>query len=147
MNAVSADIDPSCAICGAPPFPECPHESERMELALNQAQARWAGMMEIRYVPDPICNMLAFARHVTRPHADPAVLVAENGSSSTPGTRSWWPSISSANCAIRRTSTTSNLYPVLPFTIATTANRPFSQPSCIFCTRRSRKRTLYSSKA
>ncbi|KAK5125942.1 hypothetical protein LTR85_011297 [Meristemomyces frigidus] len=48
MATVSGDIDPSCAICGAPPFPECPHEGERMELALNQAQARWSGMQEIR---------------------------------------------------------------------------------------------------
>ncbi|KAI7539706.1 hypothetical protein KC331_g9596 [Hortaea werneckii] len=48
MATVSGDIDPSCAICGAPPFPECPHESQRLELALDQAQQRWSGMRTIR---------------------------------------------------------------------------------------------------
>jgi len=50
MAAVSGEIDPSCAICGAPPFPECPHESQRLELALDQAQQRWTAMQEIRYM-------------------------------------------------------------------------------------------------
>ena len=49
MAMVQADIDPSCAICGAPPFPECAHEGQRMELAIDQAQARWTGLQEIRF--------------------------------------------------------------------------------------------------
>lgn len=43
-------LDPRCAICGAPPFPECPHEGDRLQLALQQAQERWAGVERIRYV-------------------------------------------------------------------------------------------------
>ncbi|CAK1357495.1 hypothetical protein CB0940_07775 [Cercospora beticola] len=38
----------NCAICGAPPFPECPHEGERLELALNQAWERWAWTEQIK---------------------------------------------------------------------------------------------------
>lgn len=38
----------NCAICGAPPFPECPHEGERLELALNQAWDRWIWTETIR---------------------------------------------------------------------------------------------------
>ncbi|KAF7189374.1 hypothetical protein HII31_09352 [Pseudocercospora fuligena] len=40
--------EPNCAICGAPPIPECPHEGERLELALGQAIERWAGFQAIR---------------------------------------------------------------------------------------------------
>lgn len=40
----------NCAICGAPPFPECPHEGERLELALNQAWDRWIWTETIRCV-------------------------------------------------------------------------------------------------
>lgn len=46
---ISAEIEASCAICGAPPFPECPHEGKSLELAIDQAQARWTGLQEIRY--------------------------------------------------------------------------------------------------
>lgn len=36
------DVQASCAICGAPAYPqECPHEGQRLELALNQAYERW----------------------------------------------------------------------------------------------------------
>lgn len=49
MATISAEIDASCAICGAPPWPECSHEGERLELAFNQAHARWSGMNIIRY--------------------------------------------------------------------------------------------------
>ncbi|KXL44949.1 hypothetical protein M433DRAFT_71037 [Acidomyces richmondensis BFW] len=45
---ISAEIEASCAICGAPPFPECPHEGKSLELAIDQAQARWTGLQEIR---------------------------------------------------------------------------------------------------
>jgi hypothetical protein len=44
-----ADVEANCAICGAPPYPECPHEGQRLELAMNQAQQRWAGTQAIRY--------------------------------------------------------------------------------------------------
>ncbi|WPG99959.1 Hypothetical protein R9X50_00278200 [Acrodontium crateriforme] len=42
------DVDASCAICGAPPYPECPHEGQRLELALTQAMDRWAGLASLR---------------------------------------------------------------------------------------------------
>lgn len=45
---LEANIDASCAICGAPPYPECPHEGQRLELALDQAMQRWDGMQRIR---------------------------------------------------------------------------------------------------
>ncbi|KAM0718799.1 hypothetical protein Q7P37_005870 [Cladosporium fusiforme] len=48
MNDSLPRLDPRCAICGAPPFPECPHEGERLQLALQQAQERWAGVETIR---------------------------------------------------------------------------------------------------
>ncbi|KAK1075660.1 hypothetical protein LTR74_000068 [Friedmanniomyces endolithicus] len=44
----SANIEASCAICGAPPYPECPHEGERLQLAFDQALARWTGMQLLR---------------------------------------------------------------------------------------------------
>jgi hypothetical protein len=47
---ISANIEASCAICGAPPFPECPHEGDRLKLAFAQAMERWAGMQTIRWV-------------------------------------------------------------------------------------------------
>lgn len=50
MASVPAEIEANCAICGAPPFPECPHEGQRLELALSQAMERWLGMQRIRYV-------------------------------------------------------------------------------------------------
>ncbi|KAF7197828.1 hypothetical protein HII31_00917 [Pseudocercospora fuligena] len=45
---MTAPVEANCAICGAPPFPECPHEGERLELALSQAMERWAGLNAIR---------------------------------------------------------------------------------------------------
>jgi len=42
------DLEPSCAICGAPPYPECPHEGESLQRALQQAQDRWTGVQRIR---------------------------------------------------------------------------------------------------
>lgn len=48
MAHPQVDIEASCAICGAPPFPECPHEGERLQLALGQAMERWAGVERIR---------------------------------------------------------------------------------------------------
>lgn len=50
-GGVAGNVVPSCAICGAstsPPYPECPHEGERMELALTQAMQRWDGWFSIR---------------------------------------------------------------------------------------------------
>lgn len=44
-----ANIEANCAICGAPPNPECPHEGQRLELALEQAMQRWEGLQRIRY--------------------------------------------------------------------------------------------------
>ncbi|PPJ58244.1 hypothetical protein CBER1_08262 [Cercospora berteroae] len=38
----------NCAICGAPPFPECPHEGESLNLALVQAYERWKGYEDMR---------------------------------------------------------------------------------------------------
>lgn len=43
-----AEVEPSCAICGGRQYPECPHESDSLQLALNQAIARWAGMKKVR---------------------------------------------------------------------------------------------------
>lgn len=48
----------NCAICGAPPFPECPHEGERLELALNQAWDRWIWTETIRCVS--VCVVSCF---------------------------------------------------------------------------------------
>lgn len=51
VGPMAGDIEASCAICGAPPFPaECPHEGERLELALTQAMERWVGFHTIRWV-------------------------------------------------------------------------------------------------
>ncbi|TKA34214.1 hypothetical protein B0A50_00194 [Salinomyces thailandicus] len=78
MAAISGDIDPSCAICGAPPFPECPHESQRLELALDQAQQRWEKMRSIRswvlnHARDQIITTFHHLR-TTRYHAHLAYL-------------------------------------------------------------------------
>jgi hypothetical protein len=48
--AAEAPPEPSCAICGRHDVIDCPHEGERLELALQQAQDRWAGVLRIRYV-------------------------------------------------------------------------------------------------
>ncbi|GAB7366204.1 hypothetical protein MBLNU230_g7764t1 [Neophaeotheca triangularis] len=40
-HAVMPDVQASCAICGAPAYPECPHEGRSLELALDQAYQRW----------------------------------------------------------------------------------------------------------
>lgn len=45
----SPHMEPCCAICGAPPFPECPDEGERLKIALRQAEERWTGIQEVRY--------------------------------------------------------------------------------------------------
>ena len=42
------DVEPGCAICGGHQYPECPHESDSLQLAVNQAFARWAGVKKIR---------------------------------------------------------------------------------------------------
>ncbi|OQO10172.1 hypothetical protein B0A48_04529 [Cryoendolithus antarcticus] len=42
------NIQPSCAICGAASTPECAHEGDRLKLALDQAMARWQGVLQIR---------------------------------------------------------------------------------------------------
>jgi hypothetical protein len=34
------DAEPNCAICSAPPNSACPCESERLQIAMNQAEAR-----------------------------------------------------------------------------------------------------------
>jgi hypothetical protein len=34
------DAEPNCAICSAPPKSACPCESERLQIAMDQAQAR-----------------------------------------------------------------------------------------------------------
>ncbi|KAK3115115.1 hypothetical protein LTR53_005892 [Teratosphaeriaceae sp. CCFEE 6253] len=44
VGAVPVNIEANCAICGAPPVPECPHESERLQLAFDQALGRWASI-------------------------------------------------------------------------------------------------------
>lgn len=48
MDQVRPPLDPSCAICGRPPYPECPHEGESLQRALQQAQDRWTGVQRIR---------------------------------------------------------------------------------------------------
>lgn len=53
MMAGLVDVEASCAICGAQQYPECPHESQRLEIALNQAMARWAGIKKVRYADLP----------------------------------------------------------------------------------------------
>lgn len=42
------EVDPSCAICGSHQYPECPHESESLQLAVNQAFGRWTGLKKVR---------------------------------------------------------------------------------------------------
>jgi hypothetical protein len=44
------DAAPNCAICNAPPYPECTCESERLQLAVRQAEHRAmeSKMAEIR---------------------------------------------------------------------------------------------------
>jgi hypothetical protein len=43
---------PNCAICNAPSYPECPCESERLQIAVRQAEqyAMDEGLAEIRFV-------------------------------------------------------------------------------------------------
>lgn len=48
MTKTWLDLKPKCAICGAPPYPECPHEGESLQRALQQAQDRWLGVQRIR---------------------------------------------------------------------------------------------------
>ncbi|KAK4960807.1 hypothetical protein LTR66_012866 [Elasticomyces elasticus] len=62
------DFEPSCAICGAAPSPqECPHESERLTIALKQAEER---AMEPR---------LAEIQHWVLNHARTQILAHFNG--------------------------------------------------------------------
>ncbi|EGP92566.1 uncharacterized protein MYCGRDRAFT_28154, partial [Zymoseptoria tritici IPO323] len=57
----------NCAICGAPPDPECPHEGERLQLALNQAMERWDGLHKIRkFVLDHARNSIIQTYHTLR---------------------------------------------------------------------------------
>jgi len=58
---IFGDAAPNCAICNAPPYPECSCEEERIEIAAKQAEARCLNkkMTEIRYIftfpkPPPI---------------------------------------------------------------------------------------------
>ena len=49
-------VEAACAICGAAPsVPECPHEGQRLELALDQAIERWSGVQVIRYENSSLC--------------------------------------------------------------------------------------------
>ena len=48
MSQIRPPLEPSCAICGAPPYPECPHEGESLQRALQEAQDRWTGVQRIR---------------------------------------------------------------------------------------------------
>jgi hypothetical protein len=45
------DSAPNCAICNAPAYPECPCESERLQIAVKQAEHRVMDtkLAEIRY--------------------------------------------------------------------------------------------------
>jgi hypothetical protein len=47
------DYEPNCAICGKPPG-ACPCESERLQIALDQAQSRVieARLAEMRYAEE-----------------------------------------------------------------------------------------------
>lgn len=42
---------PNCAICNAPAYPECPCESERLQIAVKQAEQRAMDekLSELRY--------------------------------------------------------------------------------------------------
>ena len=49
MAELLQNVVASCAICGASAMHgECEHEGQRLERALDQAVARWAGMQAIR---------------------------------------------------------------------------------------------------
>ncbi|KAK5175712.1 uncharacterized protein LTR77_000851 [Saxophila tyrrhenica] len=49
MAAALQDVEASCAICGASSqYGECPHESNSLEKAMEQAMKRWAGFAIIR---------------------------------------------------------------------------------------------------
>jgi hypothetical protein len=50
------DAAPNCAICNAPPYPECSCESERLQIAVKQAEQRAMEerMGEIRYGEDAL---------------------------------------------------------------------------------------------
>ncbi|EME46226.1 hypothetical protein DOTSEDRAFT_127181 [Dothistroma septosporum NZE10] len=57
----------NCAICGAPPFPECPHEGQSLEKALNQAFERWSGWQTIRdWVLNHARNQIISTFHALR---------------------------------------------------------------------------------
>jgi hypothetical protein len=43
-------LEPCCAICTAPAQQDCAHEEDRLRIALDQAQDRWVGVKQIRYV-------------------------------------------------------------------------------------------------
>jgi len=45
------DAAPNCAICNAPAYPECPCESERLQIAVKQAEQRAMDekMSELRF--------------------------------------------------------------------------------------------------
>lgn len=40
ISWITPDLVPNCAICGGPAYPECPCESERLEVAVKQAEDR-----------------------------------------------------------------------------------------------------------
>lgn len=40
MTTEEMDEAPNCAICNAPAYPECPCESERLQIAVKQAEQR-----------------------------------------------------------------------------------------------------------
>jgi hypothetical protein len=55
------DASPNCAICNAPPYPECSCESERLQIAVKQAEQRAMDerLAEIRYGEDALFTINA----------------------------------------------------------------------------------------
>lgn len=49
-DALQAPPEPGCAICGREDVNDCPHERERLQLALQQAEDRWMGVHFMRQV-------------------------------------------------------------------------------------------------
>lgn len=54
------DAAPNCAICNAPAYPECPCESERLQIAVKQAEHRAMEekLTEIRCAPSDMLLVL-----------------------------------------------------------------------------------------
>ena len=134
-TVLSMAVDASCAICGRPSSQgECAHEGERLELAFNQAMARWGGMDNIRCIP-----LLTHSSHsnLLGTRLTQGILSPVNGSSGTRATRSSAPSKSSKLLARAHTSLTSNPCRVTPCTPDIQGNLLSRRPNYTTSTSRS----------